>query len=102
MCEHLCSSCWFFRIVKRQSVEKSLEFLADDRFIPSVSRIAYTSVSPDEPVSRRRYERRKSRIHAYSFDFTPVRPKVAVQCLYNPLSYLRDGGLRCRPGDRLL
>jgi hypothetical protein len=47
MCEQLCSSCWVFRIVNRQSVEKSFEFFADDRFIRSVSRIAYTSVPPD-------------------------------------------------------
>jgi len=100
VCEKLCSSCWVFRIVNRQPVEKTLEFLADDRFIHSVCRIAYASVPPDEPVGRRRYAHRKSRIQACSFDFTPVRPKVAVQCLYNPL-YLRDGDFICRPRDRL-
>ena len=47
MCEQLCSSCCVFRIVNLQSVEKSLEFLADGRFIRSVSRIAYTSAPPD-------------------------------------------------------
>jgi hypothetical protein len=46
MCEQLCSSCWVFRIVNRQS-RRAWKFLADDRFIHSVSRIAYTLVPSD-------------------------------------------------------